>query len=84
MVRFVGEQVVALVAETPEQVKDALEAVTVEYDELPVVTELDAGNVAAGAPLVWPAATGNIAAQMKHGDAKVVSDDGVRQLRRMS
>ncbi len=24
---------------------------------------------AADAPLVWPAATGNIAAQMKHGDA---------------
>jgi hypothetical protein len=24
---------------------------------------------AVGAPLVWPAATGNIAAQMRHGDA---------------
>lgn len=63
-----GEAVVALVAETAEQAKDALEAVTVEYDELPVVTEL-AQATAAGAPLVWPAATGNIAAQMKHGDA---------------
>jgi carbon-monoxide dehydrogenase large subunit len=68
VVRFVGEQVVALVAETVEQAKDALEAVTVEYDELPVVTEL-AEATAAGAPLLWPAATGNIAAQMKHGDA---------------
>jgi aerobic carbon-monoxide dehydrogenase large subunit len=67
-VRFVGEAVVALVAETPEQAKDALEAVIVEYDELPVVTELKDAT-AAGAPLVWPAATGNIAAQMKHGDA---------------
>ena len=67
-VRFVGEAVVALVAETAEQAKDALEAVTVEYDELPVVTEL-AQATAVGAPLVWPAATGNIAAQMKHGDA---------------
>ncbi|WP_428534812.1 xanthine dehydrogenase family protein molybdopterin-binding subunit [Rhodopila sp.] len=67
-VRFVGEAVVALVAETAEQVKDALEAVIVEYDERPVVTEL-AEAIAAGAPLVWPAATGNIAAQMKHGDA---------------
>jgi carbon-monoxide dehydrogenase large subunit len=67
-VRFVGEQVVALVAETPEQAKDALEAVLVEYDELPVVTELK-DAIADGAPLVWPAATGNIAAQMKHGDA---------------
>ena len=67
-VRFVGEAVVALVAETAEQVKDALEAVIVEYDERPVVTEL-AEAIADGAPLVWPAATGNIAAQMKHGDA---------------
>jgi carbon-monoxide dehydrogenase large subunit len=67
-VRFVGEAVVALVAETPEQAKDALEAVLVEYDERPVVTEL-AEATAEGAPLVWPAATGNIAAQMKHGDA---------------
>jgi carbon-monoxide dehydrogenase large subunit len=39
-VRFVGEAVVALVAETAEQAKDALEAVLVDYDEQPVVTEL--------------------------------------------
>ena len=68
VVRFVGEAVVALVAETPEQAKDALEAVVVEYDELPVVTELTEAT-RDGAPLVWAAATGNIAAQMKHGDA---------------
>ena len=68
VVRFVGEQVVALVAETPEQAKDALEAVIVEYDELPVVTTLTQA-IADGAPLVWPAASNNIAAQMKHGDA---------------
>jgi carbon-monoxide dehydrogenase large subunit len=68
IVRFVGEQVVALIAETPEQAKDALEAVIVEYDELPLVTELTEAT-ADGAPLVWPAATGNIAAQMVHGDA---------------
>ena len=67
-VRFVGEQVVAIVAETPEQAKDALEAVLVEYDELPAVTGLRPATEA-GAPLVWPQASGNIAAQMKHGDA---------------
>jgi carbon-monoxide dehydrogenase large subunit len=68
VVRFVGEAVVALVAETPEQAKDALEAVVVEFDEMPVVTGI-AEATAPGAALVWPAATGNIAAQMKHGDA---------------
>ena len=67
-VRFVGEAVAALVAETREQAKDAAEAILVDYDELPVVTEL-AQATAPGAPLLWPAATGNIAAQMVHGDA---------------
>lgn len=66
VVRFVGEEVVAVIAETPEQAKDALEAIVVDYEELPIVTEL-AQAVAEGAPLVWPEATGNIAAQMKHG-----------------
>ena len=67
-VRFVGEAVAAIVAETRDQAKDALEAIAVEYDELPVVTELTQAT-APGAPLIWPAATGNIAAQMVHGDA---------------
>ena len=66
--RFVGEAVVALVARTREQAKDAVEAIAVEYDELPVVTELTQAT-AEGAPVLWPAATGNIAAQMVHGDA---------------
>jgi carbon-monoxide dehydrogenase large subunit len=66
-VRFVGEAVVAVVAETAEQAKDAAEAVIIEYDERPVVTDVQQA-LAPDAPLVWPAATGNIAAQMKHGD----------------
>lgn len=68
VVRFVGEAVVGVVAETAEQAKDAVEAILVEYEDLPVVTDL-AQATAEGAPLVWPAATGNIAAQMRHGDA---------------
>jgi carbon-monoxide dehydrogenase large subunit len=68
VVRFVGEAVVALIAETAEQAKDAVEAVIVEYDELPVVTNI-AQATGADASVIWPAATGNIAAQMKHGDA---------------
>nr|WP_294503233.1 xanthine dehydrogenase family protein molybdopterin-binding subunit [uncultured Rhodopila sp.] len=73
VVRFVGEAVVAVIAETAEQAKDAAEAVNVEYDELPVVTNI-AQATAANAPLVWTAANGpkdgNVAAQMKHGDAE--------------
>ena len=44
-VRFVGDGVVVVVAETPEGAKDAAEAVVVDYDELPVVLDLeDAAN----------------------------------------
>jgi aerobic carbon-monoxide dehydrogenase large subunit len=67
-VRFVGEAVAAIIAETRDQAKDALEAIVVDYDELPMVTDLTQAT-ADGAPLIWPAATGNIAAQMVHGDA---------------
>ena len=63
-----GEAVAALVAETREQAKDALDAIETEYGELPVVTDMMQAT-APGAPLVWPAATGNIVAQMRHGDA---------------
>jgi carbon-monoxide dehydrogenase large subunit len=66
--RFVGEAVAAVVAETPEQAKDALEAIAVEYEELPAVAGLKEAT-AEGAPLVWPAATGNVTAYMRHGDA---------------
>src|ERR1700744_4248109 len=40
VVRFVGEQVAAVVAESAEAARDAVDAIMVEYDELPVVTEL--------------------------------------------
>ncbi len=66
-VRFVGEAAAAVVAETAEAAKDALDLIAVEYEPLPAV----AGAVAAiaeGVPLVIPAATGNIAARMRHGD----------------
>ena len=67
-VRFVGEGIAASIAETADQAKDALEAITVEYEELPLVTGVKEAT-AEGAPQVWPAATGNIAARMRHGDA---------------
>ena len=41
-VRFVGEPVVAVVAQTREQARDAAEAVQIDYEELPAVTELPA------------------------------------------
>jgi len=67
-VRFVGEAVAAVVADTPAAARDALEAIDVRYDVLPCVVDARAA-VAAGAPQVWPAASGNVAAEIRHGDA---------------
>ena len=40
-VRFVGDGVAVVVAETPQAAEDAAEAVVVDYDELPVVLDLE-------------------------------------------
>jgi len=67
-VRFVGEAVAAVIAESAEQAREAAEAIDVRYETLPTVADtVDA--IAEGAPLVWPLATGNIAAEIRHGSA---------------
>ena len=68
VVRFVGEAVVAVVAATREQARDAAEAVQVDYDELPAVVDPVAA-MAPGAPLLCADAALNIAAEMRHGSA---------------
>ncbi|WP_076998475.1 xanthine dehydrogenase family protein molybdopterin-binding subunit [Variovorax sp. KK3] len=72
-VRFVGEAVAAVIADTWREARDAAEAVMVDYEELPMVVETQAA-VADGAPQVWPAATGNIAAEMRHGSTEAASE----------
>ncbi|HEX7271961.1 MAG TPA: xanthine dehydrogenase family protein molybdopterin-binding subunit [Casimicrobiaceae bacterium] len=67
-VRFVGEPVAAVIAETLAQARDAAEAIPVSYEPLPAVAGL-AAALAPGAPLVWPQASGNITAEIRHGDA---------------
>ena len=70
--RFVGEPVAAVIAQTREQAKAASEAVYVDYEELPVVADLN-GALAADAPLVWEPAGSNVVARNNHGD-KAASD----------
>ena len=67
-VRHVGECVAAIVAETAHQARDAAEAIDVRYQTLPSVADVDVA-VAPGAPVVWDAATGNVACEARHGDA---------------
>lgn len=67
-VRFVGEAVAAIVAETRDQARDARDAIFVDYEDLPAVADSRTAT-AEGAPLVWPEATGNIAMAARHGDS---------------
>ncbi|MFO1288726.1 MAG: xanthine dehydrogenase family protein molybdopterin-binding subunit [Rubrivivax sp.] len=72
VVRYVGEPVAAVVAESRNAARAAATAIAVEYDELPVVATL-AAALAPGAPEVWPGAPGNVVAEARYGDAKAAA-----------
>ena len=67
-VRFVGEPVAMIVAETRAAGLEAAEAILVDYAPLPVVTE-PAAAMAAGATPVWDDVPDNIGFLWKRGDA---------------
>ncbi|CAD5371898.1 Xanthine dehydrogenase family protein molybdopterin-binding subunit [Rubrivivax sp. A210] len=68
IVRFVGEAVALVVAESREAARAAADAVVVDIEALPAVADALAA-VAEGAEPVWPGAHGNVLAQARHGDA---------------
>jgi aerobic carbon-monoxide dehydrogenase large subunit len=66
-VNYVGDPVVAVIAETRLQAEDAAELVVVDYDDRAPVT--DAVNaLEPGAPQVWPEVPGNAAFLVERGD----------------
>ena len=66
-VRYVGDAVAIVVAETRGQARDAAEAVSVDYAELPaVVSAVDA--LKPGAPQIHPEAEGNLVFDWEIGD----------------
>ena len=70
-VRYVGDPIAFVVAETPLQAKDAAEAVEVDIDQLPaVVRPADAAQP--GAPLIHAEAPGNVALDYHYGDSEQV------------
>jgi carbon-monoxide dehydrogenase large subunit len=71
-VRFVGDAVVAVVAQTRDAARAAADAVMVDYDELPAVTDPFAA-IKPGAPQLCDGAPDNIASEMRHGDAAAVA-----------
>ncbi|MCW5700364.1 MAG: xanthine dehydrogenase family protein molybdopterin-binding subunit, partial [Rhodospirillales bacterium] len=70
-VRFVGEPIALVVAETVAQAKDALDLIDVDYRPLASVTSMD-DALASEAPVLWPDAGGNIAHFWQAGDAAAV------------
>ena len=68
-VRFVGDPVAVVVAETADQAKDAAEAVFVDIDILPAVTDA-AAAAAPGAPQVHDATPDNVILDFHHGDTQ--------------
>src|SRR6202163_4671899 len=70
-VRFVGDPVACVVAETAIAAKEAAEAVALDIEPLPAVT-LASEAVKPGAPLVFDDVPGNIALDYHYGDAMKV------------
>ena len=66
-VRYVGEAVALVVAETPAQAADAAAAVALDLDPLPAAADVDRA-LAPGAHPVWPDAPGNVAFDWTDGD----------------
>ncbi len=66
-VRFVGEPVVMVVAETQSAAHDAAESVVIEYEALPAVTDA-AAALKSGAPLLYDEVAGNLALDTAFGD----------------
>ena len=67
-VYYVGQPVAAIIAETREQAHDAAELAAIEYEELPCVVD-PRKAIEAGAPLLWPQAGGNVAAEAAYGQS---------------
>src|SRR6266508_99505 len=66
-VRFAGDPVAVVVADTQQQADDALQLITVDYEVLPAVTEVQAA-LAEGAPQLHDAVPGNLVFNATLGD----------------
>jgi carbon-monoxide dehydrogenase large subunit len=66
-VRFVGEGVALVLAETADAARDAAELIEIDYEPLAAVTGA-AEAAEAAAPRIWPEAPGNIAFTWEAGD----------------
>ncbi len=73
VVRFAGEPVAVVLADTRPNATDAAELVTVDYDPLPVVID-PLGAVAPDAPKLFPEGDSNVAATLEAGEPGALDD----------
>jgi carbon-monoxide dehydrogenase large subunit len=71
-VRYVGEPVAMIVADSAALAEDARELIEIEYRDLPAVASFEAA-VAEGAPQLHEDVPGNLAFEYESGDAQAVS-----------
>jgi len=71
-VRYVGDPVAIVVAETAAAAKDAAESVLLDINPLPAVTQPSAA-AAPGAPQLHDGVPGNVSAEFHYGDADKVA-----------
>jgi carbon-monoxide dehydrogenase large subunit len=71
-VRYVGEAIAAVIAETLAEAKDAAEAVVVDIDPLPAVTTASAA-AAPGAPQLYDDVPRNVGLDFHYGDSEQVA-----------
>ena len=70
-VRFVGQPVAMVIAESARAAQDASELIVIDYDDLPAVAGMQAAR-APGAPLVHDSVSGNLSLVFEAGDAAAV------------
>ncbi len=70
-VRYVGDPVAIVIAETATQARDAAELVELDIDPLPAVTDARAA-AEAGAPQLYDSISGNTAIDFQYGDTAKV------------
>ena len=69
--RFVGEAVAYVIAETLEQARDAAEQIAVDYEVLPAAVDI-ASALAPDAPLLWDERGGNLLVESQNGDRAAI------------
>ena len=71
-VRYVGEPVAVVIAESAASAEDARDLIDIDYNDLPAVTSFD-DAVRPGAPQLHEDAPGNLAFEFDSGDADAVA-----------